>query len=170
MPDIDIGKQARDLIKAVQHVALQGHAGIVMGYAAVLEEELERAIKLKMRPLSKSMDKDLFDGRYAPISTFAAKIDVAYALDITTTQIHEDLNRIRLIRNNFAHSKQVLNLEVEPIRSLFGALRKPSTTKTKPLEIFAECVVAIDDYLEAFLARMGVTEGLRLFAQKKTGV
>jgi hypothetical protein len=173
MPDVDegikkIGEAVDKLFESIRQQGLLGHASVVIRFSAILEEDLEQAITLKMRPLSKHMQERLF-GDYGPISSFAAKIDIAFALDITTTEIHEELHKIRRIRNEIAHSKTTANLEIEAIRPLFDALRKPPTTKTKPLEIFAECAIAINEYLERFMVRMGVTENLSLFARKMEG-
>jgi hypothetical protein len=41
---------------------------------------------------------DRLFGLYRPLSTFAAKIDIAYALEITTDDIHAELNIMRKIR------------------------------------------------------------------------
>jgi hypothetical protein len=48
---------------------------------------------------------DKLFGFNAPISTFDNKIRIAYALEIISTQMYENLNVIRALRNAFAHSK-----------------------------------------------------------------
>jgi hypothetical protein len=54
-----------------------------------------------MRPLDKKLAGRLFKG-YGPLSSFSAKIDLAYALKVTTLEIHNELHKIRDIRNAFA--------------------------------------------------------------------
>jgi hypothetical protein len=122
MPDLKeaFAKLADSVIRSER----QGHAAIVMRLTSMLEFDLERSIKWKLRPLNKEMRKRLFDG-YGPLSTFAAKIDFAYALDITTDAIHKELNTMKKIRNNFAHTKQFLSLDEEPIKTLFLELKRP---------------------------------------------
>ena len=63
-----------------------------MRLISIIEYDLERSIKYKFRPLSNKMTKRLFDD--GPISSFAAKIDLAYALDITADATHQELNKI----------------------------------------------------------------------------
>jgi hypothetical protein len=112
------------------------------------------------------MKKRLFDSAYAPISTFAAKIDIAYALDITTDAIHQELNKIRKIPNEFAHTTKPLSLDTEPIKTLFYTLaRRPSITGNY-LQQFVECSAVLDNYLEVFLARVGETEDLLVLGHK----
>jgi hypothetical protein len=80
-----IGELLRDLRTTIEwtnkKLLRTMHTGVVLQCAAVLENNLERAFKKKMRPLSKKMEKRLYDS-YGPVSTFAAKIDFAFAFEI----------------------------------------------------------------------------------------
>jgi hypothetical protein len=70
-----------DLGKVLIHSTKMSHTTVVVTAAAILEHDFERCIKTKMRPLKKDMENRLFGGGgYGPISSFAAKIDLAYAL------------------------------------------------------------------------------------------
>ena len=75
-----------------------------MMLVAAIEYDLERCLIRKFRPLNARMKNRLF-GAYGPISSFAAKIDMAYALGITADEVNLELNKIRKIRNLFAHGK-----------------------------------------------------------------
>jgi hypothetical protein len=143
----------------------QGHAAVVMRMTSILEHDLERSIKWEFRLLNKHMSKRLF-GVYGPIGTFAAKIDIAYALEITTDDIHAELNIMRGIRNEFAHTKHSLSLDQEPIKTLFYRLKRPPEMTGSYLQQFVKCGVVLDDYLEAFLAEMGETDDLRVLNKK----
>ncbi len=151
----DIGEMIADLLKKIGEQGERTHAAFVLSSTSVLEAALQSAIQTKFRPLDKTMTERLFEG-YGPISSFAAKIDLAYALDITTTEVHTDLNKIRRIRNEFAHSPDMLTLGSQRVKQLLNLLRKPETKKTDMLEIFFECVMANYKFLEAYLTRMGV--------------
>jgi DNA-binding MltR family transcriptional regulator len=82
--------------------------GLLMTPAAVLvvTARLDTALKVallsKMRPLSNKAKENLFEG-YGPLASFAAKIDVAYALSVLDDGIYADLKVIKQIRNKFAH-------------------------------------------------------------------
>ena len=75
---------------------------IALTVGARLDAALERALLAKMRELSEAQRTNLFDG-YSSLSSFAAKIDVAYALNIFDDALYDDLIVIRKIRNAFAH-------------------------------------------------------------------
>jgi Domain of unknown function (DUF4145) len=135
------------------------HATVVVTAASILDVELKRCIKTKMRSLDKKTEKRLFRG-YGPLSSFAAKIDLAYALDIIPPDIHAELNKIRDIRNDFAHTTQPLSLDREPVRPLFDSLNRPPNAKGSYPSVFMACVSEINDFLERYLFRMGVTENI----------
>lgn len=48
-------------------------------------------------------DRDLLDGARAPIGTFSARIDLAYALGLINTEMRVDLDLMRKVRNRCAH-------------------------------------------------------------------
>jgi hypothetical protein len=64
-----------------------------------LDAALERALLAKMRELSEAQRTNLFEG-YGPLSSFAAKIDVAYALNIFDGALYADLIVIRMLSND----------------------------------------------------------------------
>ena len=161
----DIGEAMENLAKSLIENRRTGHTAIVLNGTAILDYDLERAIKWKMRPLNKQMSKRLF-GTYGPISTFAAKIDIAYALDIITTELRAELNKFRQMRNAFAHSKLRLNLEEGPGRILFDRLTCPSLESKPFAAAFFDCIIAADEFLEAYLFRMGETEDLAITRKK----
>ncbi len=167
MPDLK--ESFTKLAESIRASEKRTHAGFVVRLTSILEYDLERAIKWKLRPLNKEMKKRLFDS-YGPLSTFAAKIDIAYALDITTDAIHKELNTMRRIRNAFAHTKDSLSLDEEPIKTLFYELKRPPGITGTYLQQFVACGGMLDDYLEGFLFRVGERENLRMVDQKPLNV
>ena len=91
---------------------------------------------------------------------------MAFALDITTTEIHDELHKIRKIRNALSHSKSRLSLDAEPMRTLFYQLKRPPKITGTFIQQFVECGVVIDKFLEAFLLRMGETEDLSILKKE----
>ena len=69
---------------------------------ALLDNILTTAILARMRPISSTMQEDLFEG-YGPLSTFSAKADVGYALGLYEEDVRKDLRTLNRIRNKFAH-------------------------------------------------------------------
>jgi DNA-binding MltR family transcriptional regulator len=68
---------------------------------------------------------ELFDGT-APLSTFSAKIKIAYAMGIIGKLTRHDLEKLREIRNAFAHSIRHLSFDLPEIANIvesFNALK-----------------------------------------------
>jgi DNA-binding MltR family transcriptional regulator len=96
MPEPDAIK---DLLKSfVDHML----SSDVLSFTGKLDTALKMALLEKMRPISKRLKARLFDG-YGPLSTFSAKIDMAFAFSILDEDLYADLQVIRQVRNMFAH-------------------------------------------------------------------
>jgi len=154
----DLGKAFDDFARALIHQRHMTHSGIVIATAAILDVQLERALKRGMQPLSKGLYERLFDS-FRPLSTFSSKIIMAYALGIVSVEIFEELEKIRRIRNAFAHSSEILNFSSPQIIPIFRSLRIPDTKETGTEAIFMACVKVIDNALEEYLARMEERSG-----------
>jgi DNA-binding MltR family transcriptional regulator len=81
---------------------------VVILAGSFLEQVLEKYL-LKKFVDSPSVTK-LFTG-YSPLATFAAKIDIAFAIGLLPVHVYEDLKVIKKLRNIFAHEADVLNFE-----------------------------------------------------------
>ena len=89
-----------DIMKQLFHESDRS-AAIVAG--TLVEDALRSAPIRKMPQLSKSDEDRIFDG-LGPLSTFSAKIPIAHALDVIDTGSRQDIEKIKEIRNAFAHS------------------------------------------------------------------
>ena len=95
--------------------------------ATGLDEALEGALLTKMRPLSRDMKDRLFDG-YGPLANFAAKIDLAFALEIITKDLYDVLRTVNNVRVAFAHSKRVKTFNDPDVSGLLRSLGIDTTT------------------------------------------
>ena len=102
----------------IGNIRKRTHAQYAVIGAAIIEEQLFEMLLTKMRPLSRKMKERLFDG-YGPLSTFSAKIDLSYALQILSKSNYDDLMVVRKIRNEFAHSIEFVNFDSPEIRAHF---------------------------------------------------
>jgi len=76
--------------------------------------------------------KGLLDGeRHGPLSSFAAKAKVAYALGLIDEQTKEDLDYIRKIRNKYAHSVKAISFQDSPMREYCNKLSTAKRNKDK---------------------------------------
>ncbi len=152
------------LREALQAVGALSQSGTVLVACAVLDTELERALKATMRPAGKAMYSRIFNG-YGPLSTFSSKVDLAYLLEITTDGIHHNLSIIKDIRNKFAHTSVVLTLDSDIVQNYFKALNRASASKKSNTEIFIECADEVVSFLEAYLKRKGIPGDLSRMAR-----
>ncbi len=80
--------------------------GVALVAAEFFDATLERllrsrfAVGLQQRP---RMIKPLFEG-FGPLSTFSAKISISFAIGLIQNWMAADLDLVRRIRNEFAHS------------------------------------------------------------------
>lgn len=93
---------------------------------AMLDHALETLLKAQLVATSAAED-ELLEGAYKPISTFNAKIDLAYRLGLISAQFCRDLHTIRKIRNDFAHNIQGCTFDDPSVRSRVIELSRSSS-------------------------------------------
>ncbi len=76
-----------------------------------------QAIRTKFIPLGKDALASIFESESGPLSTFSAKIKIAYALGIMTATTKAQVEQIKMIRNHFAHHKDKCSFDEPGIRS-----------------------------------------------------
>lgn len=91
--------------------------------AALLDSALETLLKTRLVPSATANDT-LLDGAYAPISSFSARIDLAYRIGLISAKLSRDLHLIRKIRNNFAHNVSGASFEDSAVRNRVQELRR----------------------------------------------
>ena len=148
MTNDDIPTFVKNFVQGIRHTQGMTHSGIVLAAAAILDSQLEVALKRTMKPLTKALSKRLFESPDGPLSNFANKIVMARALDVVTVEIYDELQKIRRMRNAFAHSFKILSFESEEIAPIFLSLKKPRVTKAQPSAVFMSCVSVIYDALK----------------------
>jgi hypothetical protein len=87
-------------------------------YGSFLEVNLERLLSMHMRPDLNSRDRrQLFEFEGA-VGTFSSKIVVAYALRLIGSITRADLDLIRFLRNEFAHSRIPFRFTTPEVRAV----------------------------------------------------
>lgn len=84
--------------------------------AAMLEQALEALLRAHLVPMASQSDP-LFDGPYAPLGSFSAKIDVAFRIGVVPSRFTRDLHLVRKIRNDFAHNVTGCTFDDAVVRS-----------------------------------------------------
>jgi len=97
---------------------------------AMLDRALETVLKTHLMPSSSSED-ELLERAYAPISTFGARIDLAYRIGLISAKLCRDLHTIRKVRNDFAHNITGCSFENPSVRSRVTELVRSSGVNEK---------------------------------------
>jgi hypothetical protein len=97
-------------------IAERHDRGAALVAATLVENMLRRVIRSQLVPLTETEDDSLF-GRDAPLSTFSDMIRVGHAFGIFNKEIKQDLDRLREIRNAFAHSPLSVTFGTKEIAS-----------------------------------------------------
>lgn len=134
--------------------------------SAKIENVLEKLLLAYMRSLTKKEHARLFRG-YGPLSSFAAKTDMAYALRMIPKSMFDALNILRRLRNEIAHSEEMVDLSHYKIKPLFDQLSnlEPKISQADE-DIFLDCSYSIGVSLGGYVVeqkKSPSTFGNRLF-------
>lgn len=117
--------------------------GAVLISATRLEEKLEllhrKSISHRVTDAKKLLD-ELFRP-YAPLSSFSAKIQLAHAYGLIDAEDYADLNIIRKIRNDAAHTSVEFSFEAKDISQRVTHLKAPGRMiplLSRMTDLFAE--------------------------------
>jgi len=105
-------------------LAQESDRGCVLVGAAFIDEGLEILLRSKMLSEGKDVKKcvdPLFVG-LGPLRSFWAKTQLCRALDLLDEWMYDDLERIRNLRNLFAHSYENANFDDERVIALTEGL------------------------------------------------
>lgn len=115
------------LSKVPASLGHESDRGCVIFGTALLSESLEELLRASFRrgPEDAKLIDSLFEG-YAPLSTFSAKLQLAYALGILPRHLREKIELVRRIRNEFAHESGPLSFDdsrcADRLKLLFGLM------------------------------------------------
>ena len=106
-----LNEDEAQILETLDHDSDRAVAVIV---GSMVESRLQRALKVRMPQDKKAIDKVF---KYpGSLSSFAAKIDVAYLNGLVSKDAYEDLKRFKDIRNDFAHELDIRNFNSESIK------------------------------------------------------
>jgi len=104
---------------------------------AYIDSKLEELLRSKFVSKHKIIN-NLFDGQ-GGLSSFSAKVSIAYAVGLISLLAAQDLHVIRQIRNDFAHKSHGLSFQTASIANRVSALHslkfleKAVTSEGKPM-------------------------------------
>jgi DNA-binding MltR family transcriptional regulator len=100
---------------------------------SLLNHALRDAIASKFIKLSAiEIDGIFSDNQGGPLSTFASRIRIAYALGILGPRTRDDLNILRSVRNVIAHAVPKVDFTVQEVRAACAKIQFVSDADTAP--------------------------------------
>ncbi len=136
------------LAAAAEDMTMRTHSQAVIALTSLMDVWLERVLKKALIPMSNKMYKRLFNA-YRPLNTFAAKIVVAYAVGAISLETYEELEKLRNIRNLFAHGTELITFATEEVASLLATLKAQGAT---PLDRFIAGINGVREEMQKYLA------------------
>jgi hypothetical protein len=115
----------RELAQLMDEINTGSDRAMAIVTAVMIENALADAIQARFVRLSTEDRAAIFEGM-APLSSFSSKIKVGFAPGIYVKRIRHDLDRVREIRNAFAHSRRPISFETPAIRTVCESLWFPS--------------------------------------------
>ncbi len=131
-----ITKKAK--IVSFRTLIVESDKGCTIIIASILEEMLRQLHEAHIAVISHPAKKSIFENLsapYAPLATFAGKIQIAYGYGLISNGDYEDLQIIRKLRNEAAHSVYDFSLEDDGVQAVVMQLKADSRCKQPVQEL-----------------------------------
>lgn len=116
--------------------------GCALFAASYLDRSLSDLLYLSLVE-NNNIENDLFEGT-APISSFSARIKMAFYMGKISKSIRDDLNTIRKIRNDFGHKPELISFDTRTIADKCRCLKYSyHQVKNKPRDHFTASVLGV---------------------------
>ncbi|MCK9337758.1 MAG: hypothetical protein M0P43_08010 [Arcobacteraceae bacterium] len=138
----------RNVIEFRNNISSETDRGLVLMSVAYIDERLTVLLE-KYFVDDKNVIKTLFDTT-GPLGSFSSKLKLAYGIGLLPKNIYTDCNKIRKIRNSFAHVSKPMTFEDEPIKSqthslIVHGIDNHSRTKVRFTRTVMSILLEIED-------------------------
>lgn len=122
MPIPEVTKELTKKFRSVRsELSKESDRGLALYGTAHIDVELEKLLKKKLIGSEKHIKEILsFNG---PLGTFSSKIKLSYSLGLIDKVMMDDINVLRKIRNEFAHSDEAISFNTQNIIDLCSNLQ-----------------------------------------------
>jgi len=114
-------EDTQDFARFTAELQRETDRGLALVGAALLDEKLAETLRLFFCE-GKAAEALLKEGD-APLGTFSARIELCFALGLIDEFEYQEINLLRKVRNEFAHSKHGTTFQSEKIKSLCANLK-----------------------------------------------
>lgn len=154
-----IGSFTKD--QMLEILARQTEAGSALVTAGLVEDWLEKLLLAAGRELSNKEAERIFEGMGA-LSSFSAKIEIAYLFQLIEKPVRDDLRVIKSIRNNFAHTTRFVNFGTDHIATdcrRLSTWKQGASNQQCYQDTAFDCIKAIKGKLDALMYANALKEG-----------
>lgn len=127
--------RAKRLFEIRSELEKESDRGCALVAAAYLENQLTELLEGFFITQSKKASSALF-GFNGPVGTFSSKIKICFSLGLIPKEIHNGLDVLRKIRNEFAHLHEPLSFDTESMAQRALELLPESVENMVPREAF----------------------------------
>ena len=111
--DKELSKRFRNIRS---ELVKESDRGVALYATAHIDTEIEKLLRKKLVGSEKHLKEILsFNG---PLGTFSSKIKLSYSLGLIDKVMMDDINILRKIRNEFAHSDEAVSFDTQNIKDL----------------------------------------------------
>lgn len=114
-------EDADDLARFTDELQRETDRGLALVGAALIDDRLSQTLRSFFCD-GKAAGNLLKEGE-APLGTFSSRIELCFALGLIDEFEYHEINLIRKVRNEFAHSKHGTTFQTEKIKSLCSNLQ-----------------------------------------------
>lgn len=140
--------------------------GCVLMAAAYLDSELKKLIRAKLVK-NEATTKEIF-GHNGALGSFSSRIDFAYLLGLISYATRLNLNLLRKIRNEFAHTASPINFKTPGISSRCNELSGFGLSNvTDPRSRFLRCMMSTLALIHGSLFKLSHIEELQDFYEQR---
>lgn len=139
---IPVDQEALALVETLME---ESDRGCVLVGVAYLDEEVQLLLRESFESAKEVVRKavdPLLKGGFAPLGSFSARIKLALALGLIDLEVHDVLDRLRELRNAFAHTNGPVRLSKEQVSSILCRLPTYLQKFAKVLRLCTESRVA----------------------------
>lgn len=139
--------------------------GLVLSIAAFCEDALGRLLFAFFKDTQSA--KDVIEGFNSPLGTLSARIKACHGLGLISDSQFADLEKLRRIRNEFAHNWDLISFETPRVASFIANLNpgRLNTGGSAPAAKVKDCFTAIIIEIELVVSEITKREALKAKSQ-----
>jgi mannitol operon repressor len=114
-------EHTQDLAIFLQELQKETDRGLPLVGTSFIDEKLGDTLQAFF--IEHKVSSKLLDDPFSPLASFSARLDTCFALGLIDDYEYSEINILRKVRNEFAHSKHGISFKTDKITGLCSSLR-----------------------------------------------